>query len=112
PFSAGSSNPRVRLAWRTSNPPEPSPRARAWTLTTTSSPSATGPVSRGYATQGAPSTSRRTRPSNRSPTAVTRPRRRLRVTTRRVHERQRHLDHPVQVVDGDLLVGRVDVRHP
>ncbi len=48
----------------TSKPPEPSPSSRACMLTSTSSPSATGPVRRGYATHGSPSTSRRTRPGS------------------------------------------------
>ena len=31
---------------------------------------------------------------------------------RRVDERERHVDHRVEVLDGDALVGRVDVGHP
>ena len=47
PGAARDSSPRVRFACRTSKPPEPSPSSRACTFTSTSSPSATGPVSRG-----------------------------------------------------------------
>src|SRR5690242_9188382 len=95
-----------------SKPPEPSSSSRAWTLTSTSSPSATGPVNDGYATHATPSTSRRTSASTRSRTAETRPRLRLSGIGRGVDERKRHLDHLVQVGDGDPLVGGVDVRHP
>ena len=58
----GRSRPRVRFTYSTSKPPDPSSSSRACVLTITSSPSATGPVSRGYATQGRPSTSTRERP--------------------------------------------------
>ena len=64
PGSGVEPRPRVRFAYRTSKPPEPSPSSRACVLTSTSSPSATGPVRRGYAMQGSPSTSRRTRPGS------------------------------------------------
>src|SRR5438067_5121711 len=95
-----------------SKPPEPSASARAWTFTRTSSPSATGPVSRGYATHGSPSTSIRAKPSCRSTTAVTRPRRRLSIQRARdVHEPERDIDHPLEVVDGDPLIRSVDVLH-
>ena len=47
PGSPGRSTPRVRFAYRTSKPPDPSPSSRAATLTSTSSPRATGPVRRG-----------------------------------------------------------------
>src|SRR5581483_2104228 len=89
---------------------EPSWRSRACVFTTTSSPSATGPVSVGYATHGTPSTSSRARPSWRSAIAVTTPRRRL-SGTRLLEQRQSHLDHPLQVVDGDVLLRAVDVGH-
>src|SRR5919109_4869664 len=111
PGSAGRSSPRVRLAKSTSKPPEPRPSSSAWTFTMTSSPSATGPVKRGYAMHARPSTSRRTRPSFRSPMLVTVPRRRL-STACGLDELERHSEHPVQVVHRDLLVGCVDVSHP
>src|SRR5205085_3376009 len=96
-----------------SKPPEPSASSRAWTFTRTSSPSATGPVSRGYATHGAPSTSRRASPSCRSTTAVTRPRRRLSIGfARNVDECKRHVHHAFEILDSDALVWRVDVLHP
>src|SRR6185503_12433700 len=95
----------------TSNPPEPSSSSRAWTFTSTSSPTSTGPVSDGYATHGAPSTSSRTRLSCCSRIAETWPRRRLSGIPGGVDERERHLDHLVQVGDRDPLVGRVDVGH-
>src|SRR4051794_16120318 len=80
-------------------------------MTSTSSPSATGPVRRGYAMHGAPSTSSRARPSARETTAVTRPRLSLSIAGD-VEERERDLDHPLEVVDRDPLVRRVDVLHP
>src|SRR5207244_10188025 len=89
-------------------PPEPSSSSRACTFTITSSPSATGPVSRGYAMHAVPSTSSRTRPSCRSSTAVTVPR----LSESGIDQRQRHVDHRLEVRDGDSLVGRVNVRHP
>src|SRR5947199_9905657 len=95
-----------------SKPPEPSSSSRAWTFTSTSSSSSTGPVSEGYATHAAPSTSSRINASWRSLIAETRPRRRLSGIARGLDERQRHLDHRVQVGDGDPLVGRMDVGHP
>src|SRR5215212_1781869 len=107
PSSARSSRPRVRFAYRTSKPPDPSPSARACTLTTTSSPTSTSPVVRGYATHGDPSTSRRTRSSSRSVTAVTRPR----LSESGIEERQRHVDHRLEVGDGDVLGRRVDLGH-
>src|ERR671919_2761098 len=59
---------------------------------------------------GRPSTSRRTRPSFRSPMPVTVPRRRL-STPGGLDELEGHPQHGVQVGDGDLLLGRVDVLH-
>src|SRR2546430_6616973 len=112
PRGAARSRPRVRLTWRTSKPPEPRPSSRPWTLTTTSSPSATAPVRAGKATHASPSTSQRTRPSCSSAIAVTVPRRRLSAIARDLHERERDVNHPLEVRDGDPLVGRVDVRHP
>src|SRR6266487_568936 len=112
PRGAARSRPRVRLTWRTSKPPEPRPSSRPWTLTTTSSPSATEPVSAGKATHASPSTSQRTRPSCSSAIAVTVPRRRLSAIARDLHERERDVNHPLEVGDRDPLVGRVDVRHP
>src|SRR6478736_3411684 len=111
PGSAGKPSPRVKFTYSTSNPPEPSPRSRACVLTTTSSPSATGPVSCGYATQARPSTSTRASPSCRSCTAVTTPRRRL-SGTRFLEERERDVHHRLEVGDRDVLVRAVDVRHP
>src|SRR5581483_9668010 len=80
---------------------------RACTLTSTSSSSATGPVSGGYATHTTPSTSSRTSPSCRSRIAVTRPR----LSDSGIDQRQRHVDHALEVVDRDPLVRRVDVDH-
>src|SRR5215212_1732283 len=77
----------------------------------TSSPSATGPVSSGYATHGTPSTSQRTRSSCRSAIPVTVPRRRLTGIASGLHERERDIDHPLEVGDRDPLVRRMDVRH-
>src|SRR6266542_6367503 len=94
-----------------SKPPDPSPSSRAWTLTTTSSPSSTGPVSRGYAMHGTPSTSKRTSSGIRSTTALTQPRRRLSAIARGVDQAERDLDHRLQIVDGDPLGRRVDVDH-
>src|SRR5919198_6681462 len=111
PGSARRSSPRVRFAWRTSKPPEPSPSAPACTFTITSSPSATAPVKRGYAMQGRPFTSSRTSPSSRSLTAVTTPRRRL-STAGEVDQLERDGDHALEVGDSDPLVGRVHVGHP
>src|SRR6266566_4429752 len=107
PRGAARSRPRVRLTWRTSKPPEPRRSSRPWTLTTTSSPSATAPVRAGKATHASPSTSQRTRPSCSSAIAVTVPRRRLSAIARDLH-----VNHPLEVRDRDPLVGRVDVRHP
>src|ERR687888_1281032 len=59
-----------------------------------------------------PSTSIRTSPSYRSTTAETRPRLSVRAIAGAVDERERHLDHAVEVLDRDPLVGRVDVLHP
>src|SRR5262249_46571577 len=111
PAAGASSRPRVRFACRTSNPPEPRPSSRACTFTRNSSPSATGPVSSGYATHGTPSTPQRTRPSCRSRIALTVPRLRLR-RTRHLDERERHVHHPLEIFDGDPLVRRVDVDCP
>src|SRR5438270_7457867 len=94
-----------------SKPPELSASARAWMFTITSSPSATGPVSRGYATHGAPSTSIRTSPSARDTTAVTRPRLSVSIAGD-VDQLERDLDHPLEILDRDALVRRVDVLHP
>src|SRR5919201_6260001 len=77
----------------------------------TSSPSATGPVRSGYATQASPSTSQRTRPACRSTIAVTVPRRRLSGIPGDLHEGDGHVDHPLEIGDGDPLVRRVDVGH-
>src|SRR4029079_19249982 len=71
-----------------------------------------GPLSGGYAMPGAPSTSIRASPSSRSTIAVTEPRRSLSGIARRVDERKSDVDHSLEVVDGDLLVRGVDVRHP
>src|SRR5215212_1248329 len=108
PSSARSSRPRVRFAYRTSKPPDPSPSARACTLTTTSSPTSTSPVVRGYATHGEPSTSSRTRSPSRSVTAVTRPR----LSESGIEQRERHVDHRLEIGDCDVLVRRVDLGHP
>src|SRR5262245_30475133 len=102
------------FAWRTSNPPEPSPSARACTFTSTSSPTSTRPVRRGYATHDSPSTSIRVSPSSSSTIAVTVPRRRLSGIrlAGHVHEGERDVHHPLEVRDRDPFVGRVDVDHP
>src|SRR5512132_2512093 len=96
-----------------SKPPEPSPSFLAWTFTSTSSPTPTGPVSRGYAIQASPSTSIRASPSSSSTTAVTVPRRRLSGIrlAGHVYKGERDVDHPLEVGHGDVLVGRVDVGH-
>src|SRR5262245_57051510 len=107
PSSPARPSPRVRFAWRTSKPPEPRPSSRAWTFTITSSPSSTSPVSRGYATQGTPSTSQRTSSGSRSTTAVTRPR----LSDSAIEQRERDVHHRLDIGDGDVLIGRVDVRH-
>src|SRR6266566_7510961 len=112
PRGAARSRPRVRLTWRTSKPPEPRPSSRPWTLTTTSSPSATAPVRAGKATHASPSTSQRTRASCCSAIAVTVPRRRLSAIARDLHERECHVDHPFEVRNRDPLVRGVDVGHP
>src|SRR5215211_1830286 len=57
---------------------------------------------------GRPSTSRRTSPSVRSAIPVTRPRRSS-SGTRHVHERNRDVYHPLEVLDGDVLLGAVEV---
>src|SRR5438034_3428226 len=113
PCAAPRPSPRVRFACRTSKPPEPSPRSRACTFTSTSSPNSTGPVRPGYATHASPSTSIRASPSTSSTIAVTVPRRRLSGIrlAGHVHERERDVDHPLQVLYRDVLVGRVDVGH-
>src|SRR3954469_16665881 len=59
---------------------------------------------------GAPSTSSRARPSTRETPAVTPPRLRVSIAGD-VEERERDLDHPLEVVDRDPLVRRVDVLH-
>src|SRR5438874_9954506 len=60
--------------------------------------------------QATPSTSNRTSPSCRSSTAVTAPRRRL-SGTRLLDERERDVDHRLEVGDGDVLLRAVDLRH-
>src|SRR4029453_12644197 len=60
--------------------------------------------------QGMPSTSRRVSPAARPMTALTRPSLSVSIA-RHVEERERHLDHALQVVNGDAFVGRVDVLH-
>ena len=99
PAPAPRPSPRVRFACSTSNPPEPSPSSRACTFTSTSSPTSIGPVNRGYATHDSPSTSIRASPSSSSTIAVTVPRRRLSGIrlARHVHERERDVDHPLEV---------------
>src|SRR4051812_36608901 len=86
------------------NPPEPRPSARAWTFTRTSSPSATGPVRSAKTTHGTPSTSQ----CSGSKTLVTRPR----LSESGIEQRERHVDHRVEVGDGDVLGRCVDVGHP
>src|SRR3989337_1695577 len=95
-----------------SKPPEPSARTRACSFTSTSSPTSTSPVSRGYATQAMPSTSSRTRPGTCSSTAETTPRLRLIGILGGVDQGERDVDHRVEVGDGDVLVGCVDLPHP
>src|SRR6187551_2282459 len=92
-------------------PPDPSPSSTAWTFTSTSSPSATGPVTPGYATQGRPSTSSRTSPSWRSVTPVTEPRRRL-STAGGLDELERDVEHRLEVGNGDVLGRGVHQHHP
>src|SRR3990172_4225759 len=60
---------------------------------------------------GSPSTSSRTSSGCRSSTAVTTPRRRLSAIARGVHEPERDVDHPLEILDGDVLVWGVDLRH-
>src|SRR6266496_5151894 len=57
---------------------------------------------------GTPSTSSRTSPSCRSAIAVTLPR----LSESGIDQRQRDVDHRVEVCDRDPLVRRVDVLHP
>src|SRR5438093_13363354 len=108
PGSGVSSRPRVRFACRMSKPPLPSPSSRAWTFTRTSSPTSTAPVKPEYAIQGTPSTSSRTSPSCCSTTAVTFPR----LSESGIDQRERHVDHRLEIRDGDPLVGRLNVHHP
>src|SRR5947207_348067 len=53
----------------------------------------------------------RASPSTRATTAVTRPRLSVSIL-RDVDQRERDLDHALEVVDGDAFVRRVDVLHP
>src|SRR6476620_718846 len=91
-----------------SKPPEPSSSSRACTFTSTSSPSSTGPVSDGYAMQAPPSTSQRTKSACRSTTRETCPR----LSESGIDQRERHVDHRLEVGHGDVLVGGMDVGHP
>src|SRR5262245_307275 len=91
-----------------SKPPLPSSSSRAWTFTSTSSSTTTGPVACGYATHGTPSTSSFTSSSCSSTIAVTRPR----LSESGIDQRERDVHHRLEVGDGDPLVGRVDVDHP
>src|SRR5919109_253150 len=79
-----------------SKPPEPRPSSRAWTFTTTSSPTSTGPVRRGYARR------------------VARPSRRVFDVRglRNLDKSERDVDHPLEVGDCDVLVRRMDCGHP
>src|SRR5437667_2762076 len=52
----------------------------------------------------------RARPSTRDTTAVTRPRLSVSISGD-IDERERDLDHALEVVDGDAFVRRVDVLH-
>src|SRR5262245_1845467 len=61
--------------------------------------------------QAMPSTSSSTSDARRSATAVTSPRRRLR-GTRLLEQGERDVDHPIEVRDGDVLLGAVDLGHP
>src|SRR3989337_1456567 len=62
--------------------------------------------------QATPSTSSLTSPSRRSTIAETVPRLRLSCISGGIDQSQRHIDHGLDVVDGDVLVGRVDLGHP
>ena len=62
--------------------------------------------------QAIPSTSSRISPGRRSVIAETAPRLRLIGISGGVDQRQGHLDHRLEVVDGDVLVGGVDLHHP
>src|ERR671934_86098 len=53
----------------------------------------------------------RASPSARETTAVTRPRLSVSIAGD-VDERERDLDHALEIVDGDAFVGGVDVLHP
>src|SRR6266568_8610047 len=53
----------------------------------------------------------RASPSTRDTTAVTRPRLSVSISGD-IDERERHLDHALEVVDGDAFVRGVDVLHP
>src|SRR5215211_4402425 len=57
--------------------------------------------------QAMPSTSSRTSSASGSTTAVTVPR----LSESGIDQRQRHVDHRLEIVDGDALVGSVDVDH-
>src|SRR5215212_7531997 len=57
--------------------------------------------------QAMPSTSSRTSSASGSTMAVTVPR----LSESGIDQRQRHVDHRLEIVDGDSLVGRVDVDH-
>src|SRR6266545_2948310 len=60
---------------------------------------------------GTPSTSIRASPSARETTAVMCPRLSVSIASD-VDQRERDLDHALEIVDRDAFVGRVDVLHP
>src|SRR5215212_1015789 len=108
------SSPRVRFTWTTSKPPEPSLRSRAWALTITSSPSWHGPtrVVSAWAGRTSPSTSTSIRCQGAGASAlVTTPRRSLSIGLLHggVEEGERDVEHPVERLDADALVGLVRV---
>src|SRR3954469_1252216 len=107
PGSGSRPRPRVRFTCTMSKPPLPSSSSRAWTFTTTSSPTSTGPVTREYAIQGTPSPWSRTSSGCGSTMAVTVPR----LSESGIDQRQRHVDHRLEIVHRDPLVGAVDVDH-
>src|SRR5439155_27282217 len=117
PGAPAPARPRVRLQCTTSKPPEPSARRRAWTLTTTSSPTSHGPTSPTSAHAFTRSASPATSTSSRAPSATTTVARRsssttgpgpLRLLGRRLEEREGHVEHRLQGGDADPL-GRLVV---
>src|SRR5688500_12829229 len=115
PSPPSPSRPRLRLQCTMSKPPLPSPRSAAATLTITSSPVATGPVRRGYATAGrgplpsSSSTVSLVSLSSTDSTDETRPRRSLSMEGGVLDQAQRDGQHLLQRRRADPLVRRVVV---